>query len=810
MAVTAICLSWAGLNGCTSSSNAPPFDLSSATYVGREKCIQCHQAEYELYQGSHHDQAMQLATEETVRGDFNDATVEHHGIVSRLFREGERFMVHTEGPDGKMADFEIKYVFGLEPLQQYMVEFPAAGQSPSADGPAGDPTRHEIPRVQVLRLCWDTEQKEWFYLPPPDVPEKLDPTDDLHWTGIAQRWNNMCAECHSTDYHKDFEPAEVELRLVSTADNASDKTTENAVGGQYHSSFMEINVSCEACHGPGSVHLELAEKWFPGWNRQRGYGLANLKATAENQIQACAPCHSRRNVVHGGFRAGDNFYDYYSNQLLTEGVYYPDGQILDEDYVHGSFIQSKMYHKGIKCSDCHDPHSARLKHNGNQVCTSCHQHPTAKYDSVAHHFHKPDGEGAQCVNCHMPATTYMEVDSRRDHSFRIPRPDLSTALGTPNACTGCHLNIENVRTEKRPDLRLYQDWMLAAREGDTEVQAEIERANQWCDEACEKWYGENRRRDEHFGIAIAAGQKNRDDATELLTRLLERRGYEAPAVARATALQVLSQVNPDEAADQAARAIKDDHPLVRSAATSALAGGSNFTRNVSLLQAALSDPVMSVRTEAARNLVQFPQDLWRGTSASDFRQALNELEEGLDYNNDRAGAHLALGILAEQQGRDQQAMNHYQRAIAVEPAVTGARSNLAALLERNLANQPASNPAVVADLQAQISRLRKEELPLLERDVNLLPSAAGIQYRYGLALYVDGQQEKAAEHLVKAAELEPDQTAYAQAAAMLFESLGKWEDAIKWAQVAVRLSNGEQGNRMLLERILQAQEAAKP
>jgi tetratricopeptide (TPR) repeat protein len=789
------------ISGC-SARPSTPFDLSGAAYVGREACISCHQDQARLHSGSHHDLAMQEASPQTVLADFNNATLEHHGIVNRFYRDGEKFIVHTEGPDGLMSDFEVKYVFGFEPLQQYMVEFPSARQAAQSNS-AND--TWELPRLQVLRLCWDTQREAWFYLPPPDVEERLEPSDDLHWTGIAQRWNNMCADCHSTNYRKNFDPRpDKDLPAIHRAQGAA----SYEFAGEYHSTFAEIDVSCEACHGPGSVHLELAEQWFPGWNRQRGYGLANLKRTPEHQIQACAPCHSRRNVVKGGFLAGDDYYDYYSNQLLTEGVYYPDGQVLDEDYVHGSFIQSKMYHKGIQCSDCHDPHSARLKHDGNQVCTSCHQHPAAKYDSVAHHFHAPGSEGAQCVNCHMPATTYMEIDSRRDHSLRIPRPDLSTRLQTPNACTSCHLEIENVSPEKRDKLRLYQDWMEAARDDDQEVIAELERANQWCDEACDRWYGENRRRDDHFGIALAAGQRNDQNAAQLLQHLLSKRGYEAPAIARATALHLLSQIEPELAAAEAAEAINDAHPLVRSTATSALVGSANVTKSVSLLQKALSDPVRSVRTEAVRNLLEYPQDLWRGRTAADFRKALGELEASLEFNNDRAGAHLALGVLAEQQGRNQQAIKHYQTAIAVEPHVTGPRTNLAALLERSLAGRTAPN-STPSPVEAEIARLRKEELPLLQRDARLVPNAAGIQYRLGLALYVDGQKDEALVHLLRAAELEAEQVAYVQAVALLYESLGQWQEAIAWAKRAVNQSGRDPANLRMLDRIQQSASSAQ-
>ncbi len=784
-------LSVAFLAGCPSRGVQTPFDLTKAQYVGESKCVDCHREQADLMVGSHHQLAMQLATEKTVLGDFNNASLVQHDITNRMFRDGERFMIHTEGPDGRMTDFEIKFVFGVTPLQQYMVEFPSS-QSKLAAG--------ELSRVQVLRISWDTEKKEWFYLAPPDVSEKLAPHDELHWTGVAQRWNTMCAECHSTDYQKHF--------VAPEPDSDPTPVPASDIPGAYHSTFVEINVTCEACHGPGSVHLDLAKQWFPGWNRERGYGLANLKASAENQIQACAPCHSRRGVVHGGFRAGDDYYDFYSNQLLTENIYYPDGQVLDEDYVHGSFIQSKMYHKGIRCTDCHDPHTARLKHTGNEVCTSCHQHPVAKYDTVAHHRHQPDGVGAQCVNCHMPTTTYMAVDARRDHSLRIPRPDLSTKLNTPNACTGCHLKLENVAADKHGQLKLYQDWMLAARQGDQEVQAELERANAWCDAACDQWYGENRRRDVHYGTAIAAGQNGDPSARDQLVQLLARRGPEAPYIARATALQVLSQIDPQAAGDQAVEAIVDEHPLVRSTATAALVGHTSPTQSVSLLEKALSDPVRSVRTEAARNLLEFPQNMWSESAASALRHALTELTEGIEFSNDRAGAHMALGILASLQGRSQQAISHYETAIATEPQATGPRSNLAELLEQNLAPSPASSqPDLTSPIRQEIQRLRKAELPLLARDASLLPDAAPLQYRYGLALYLDGQKDQALVHLLRAAELEPTEARYAEAAAMLLENLERWPDAIRWAEEAVRRSNNSPRSQQILRGI---QQSAKP
>jgi predicted CXXCH cytochrome family protein len=756
-----------------SSSGKAPFDLSQATYVGSESCARCHAEQVRAHQGSHHAQAMAPATPATVKGDFSGVELEHWGVTSRMFRDGDRFVIHTEGPDGVERDYEVKYVFGVEPLQQYLVEF-------DADHLAGG--SGQLPRLQALRVSWDTVRGEWFHLDPPDVRQRLAPEDDLHWTGAGQRWNSMCADCHSTDYQRNYD----------------------AASGRYHSTFSEIHVGCEACHGPGSEHIRLAESWLPGWNRQRGFALANLKRSAEDEIMACAPCHSRRDTLAGGFRAGDDFFDYYANQLLLEPVYYADGQILDEVFEHGSFLQSKMYHKGIRCTDCHDPHTARLKHDGNALCTSCHQHPVAKYDSVAHHFHQPGSAGAQCVNCHMPSTTYMDVHSRRDHSLRIPRPDLSLELGTPNACTACHVKLENISEEKRPQLSLYQDWMRLAREGDAEVRAELERADRWTDAACDKWYGATRRREPHFGSALHAAQQRDATAVAQLQQLLGKRGSDAPAIARATALELLGGLDPVAAGEAAVAAMKDEHPLVRAAACEVLLGNRSRTLAVSLLSDALSDPRRLVRNRAARSLVLVPAEQWPQGAAPKMRAVLSEVAQGLQVSNDRAGAHLTLGVLAEQQRDFQAAVKHYRDAIRVEPEVAGPRSNLATLLEERLAGGSGSDPSAGQAVRAEIVQLRQKELELLARDAGLLPDAAALQYRYGLALVLARQKADAVAPLRRAAELEPSNPEFVRAIALLLQDLGRASEAVGWARRLRELTPEDPQSLAILRDIEQA------
>lgn len=721
---------------------------TTATFVGRNTCAQCHQRETELWNGSHHDKAMELATDETVLGDFNDVTFEHDGLVNRLFRDGQRFMVHTEGPDGNMQDFEIKYVFGFDPLQNYMVEFDRPPEMPA----------DQIARLQVLRISWDTHGKRWFYLRPPDVADKLAPDDPLHWTGIMQRWQTMCADCHSTNLQPNYHVA----------------------SGQYHTTFSEMNVSCEACHGPGSIHVDVATNKRFFWDRNHGLGLASLRGdSSQPQLESCAPCHSRRGVSQAGYVAGQKYHDFFQLENLHDATYYRDGQIKDEVYEFGSFLQSKMYHHGIRCSDCHDPHSLQLKHPGNQTCTSCHQHPAGKYDVPAHHFHAVGSAGAQCVNCHMPGRTYMDLDFRRDHSFRIPRPDLSVALGTPNACSGCHVQdrIDQLPESQRPQLTEYADWLNAAADGDQRIADLLAETDRWAADAADHWYRYNsssdspRSRPPHFAQTIDALRQGKPEGVQAAIAMTLREGAEAPAIVRATLLDDLTALGASEASETAAQLAADpsQDPQVRVAAirAAALATPQRVRRRLMPL---LSDPLSSVQRQAAQQLAQ--TDVYRSLTPHERAQvdlAMRGVKESLMTMSDRAGAHMQWAGLCESRGLFSEAIEAYQTAIRTEPTMAGPRTNLAGLYTE-LADR--------GDRQAaeRAAQLRREELPLLRRDANLAPDIAVVQYRFGLALYLAGELQESLQRLQRAVQLQPDVDDYRQAMEALREHIERSAD----------------------------------
>lgn len=364
-------------------------DPSSTQFVGRQFCIDCHGEENALWSDSHHDLAMQLANSDTVLGDFENTTFDYHGIPSTFYEKDGRYFVNTDGPDGKLRDYEIKYTFGVDPLQQYLIEFPGG-------------------RLQALGIAWDTRPvseggQRWFHLYP---DEKINYRDELHWTRVSQNWNYMCAECHSTNLVKNYD----------------------IESNSYKTSWSEIDVSCEACHGPGSMHISwannkdndnynddplmgflksLGDSSKGKWTFEGDSVIASrskpFDATA--QIETCARCHSRRSTLNNDEVYKKTLYDTHLISRLDENLYYSDGQINDEVYVYGSFLQSKMYRAGVACNDCHELHSLKLHSKGDNLCLRC--HADSKYASEQHHFHELGTEGTRCIACHMPAKNYM-------------------------------------------------------------------------------------------------------------------------------------------------------------------------------------------------------------------------------------------------------------------------------------------------------------------------------------------------------------------------------------------------------------------
>ena len=663
------------------------------TFTGSGTCRECHEPQYELWQSSHHALAMQEASPATVLGDFADVDFRYFDVVSTFSTRDGEYLVRTDNADGELEEFTVKYTFGVSPLQQYLVEMPNG-------------------HVQPVPIAWDSRSsvdggQRWYHLYPDEFISHEDP---LHWTGREQNWNYMCAECHSTDLQKNY-----------TLENDSFATTWN-----------EISVGCEGCHGQGSRHIARARSGSIGsgltvdlddnrrsvWQMNVDTGIAErseILMRSPQQPEACGRCHARRSLATGDYEFGKPLHETHVPALLDEFLYYPDGQILEEVYVYGSFLQSRMYQAGVTCSDCHDPHSATLRTGGSpsDICSTCHQ-PT-KFASTEHHNHNVD---VQCVDCHMTSTTYMGVDDRRDHSFRIPRPDLTLSTDSPNACNQCH-DDQNAG---------------------------------WALDAINEWYGDSGK--PHFAEAIFAGRNGLPSANETLAGVTSN--DELPGIARATALSLLRPPYSGEIVTEIRENLANPDSLIRAAALSALSSAAPELIVEWGVQM-LADPVRSVRIEAARILSPLQASL-QSQYLMAFRSANAERIAAQNAIAERPEAHMNLGNVYAEAGDARQAEAEFLTALRLEPRAAAARVNL-------------------AELYTQLGRQEEAE-QVLRDGIAINADEAVLHHSLGLMLVRNSQPENALEELETAARLQPDVSRFVYVYAVALNSLEQSDQAI--------------------------------
>ncbi len=515
-------------------------------FVSSQTCRDCHAAESQAWSGSHHRWALTTPTPETVLGDFTDASLHHKGLTSRFFEKDGRYFVETDGADGKLATFEIKYVVGITPLQQYLVEL-------------------EGRRLQALDLAWDVGNGRWFHLYPTD---DVGAGNGLHWTGAYKNWQARCAVCHQTNFRKNYEPA-----------------THG-----YGSQWSELTVGCEACHGPGEAHVAWAGKraeFDPAVASQISMSadccVPRQRAGRTSNRTCAAPCHSRREAIGpDSTPPGGMFDDHYNLMPLANGLYFPDGQQRDEVYVLGSFLQSKMHAEGVTCTNCHEPHGGQLVADGNAVCTQCHNEvgrpdfpslKPASYDLPDHHHHLADSAGAQCVSCHMPERNYMVVDGRRDHFFRVPDPLLSEKVGSPDACRSCH----SAQTAT------------------------------WAADQIKQWAPDRSTPEARFAETLAVVQREGLSQKALNDLFAIAADRSRSAISRASAVREIGDQADPVTAAALAQLLSDDSALIRATAAR-VRRSSPATDRVDRLQPLLTDPVAIVRIAAALELSNIASD----------------------------------------------------------------------------------------------------------------------------------------------------------------------------------------------------------
>jgi len=694
-------------------ATAPPADAGTpapARYVGAAACADCHQAETAAWQDSHHAVAMQPAGERTVLGRFDQTRFDDQDISATFFRKQGGYFVRTGDAEGKPADFEIRYTFGVYPLQQYLV--------PVADG-----------RMQALPIAWDARPaaqggQRWFNL---QAGQHVDRRDALHWTRLDQNWNFMCAGCHSTNLRRNYD----------------------AANDRYATTWTDTGVGCESCHGPGSNHLAWAAR-APGSGRagtDRGLAIAlderrgvqwphdagngeprrSTPLASHREIETCAVCHTRGRGISLTPGPTGKLFDTHDPSLLDAGLYFPDGQQQGEVYIYGSFLQSRMYAEGVSCSDCHEPHTLKLRAAGNALCGQC--HAPARYDSTAHHLHDPGSAGAQCVACHMPARTYMQVDPRRDHSLRVPRPDLTLQYGVPNACNGCH----------------------------------ADKSAAWAAAAIEQAHGPQRQGYQHFAGALAGA---RGGAPGTLRQLLALAGdTNSPDIARATAVAALG-VYPGESTLPALRdAAANTDPLLRSAAMDAALSFPPQQRAALALPLA-ADDTLDVRVKAGRALAAVPDPLLSAEQRA-LRERLFAAYVSSELSQaERPEAHFNLGSVYAERGATAQAEQEFRAALRLDPGFVPAYANF-------------------SDLYRSLGR-EDQAAAILDQGLRAVPDDATLLHLSGLQHIRAGDRPAALELLRKAALRAPDNARFTYVYAVALHSAGQPGAAIAVLEQALQ------------------------
>ena len=683
--------------GCDQSDVIPVSTVTGPpAYVGSQACSTCHLAEFERWQDSHHALAMQVATADTVLGDFSGTELEHFGQSSTFYKDNGKYFVRTDNARGELEVFPVSYTFGVTPLQQYLVEFPGG-------------------RLQTLPLAWDSRPPEsggqrWFHIYPDEAIVSDDP---LHWTRREHNWNYMCAECHSTNLQKNYD----------------------VVTDSFNTTWSEINVGCEGCHGPASEHIaqtesgnfnsrhgfltDLDDAGRAVWTMNNDTGIATrseIRLRPPMQPEACGRCHSRRGVASSEYAFGRPLMDSHQVSLLDDPLYFADGQIREEVYVYGSFLQSRMYQAGVSCGDCHEPHSAELRTGSvaSDICATCHL--PDKFATKDHHGH-PGNEPA-CVDCHMTSRDFMVVDGRRDHSFRIPRPDISAAVGSPDACSGCH----------------------------------TDRDVSWIAASFSDLFGDDHT--PHYGTAIHAALTGGGN-TPLLATISNP---DFPGIARATALSLLRPPYSQRIAETIQAAKNSGDPLLRLGALRAMPG---LQESLQLQWATelLEDPVRILRIQAARHLSPMRGQI-HVRAESSFARAEVELLDSINAIAERPEAQINLGNLLAESGDAARSEAAFRRAMQMDPLAPAPRANL-------------------ADLYRRMDRDDDAEV-LLRKGLELLPDEGTFRHALGLLLVRQQRHDEALDEFRIAAEQQTDNARFAYVYAVAMNSMGRQQAAVDY------------------------------
>lgn len=696
-------------------SAGQPAHIQSG-YAGSDQCRDCHPGVYDLWAKSNHGLAERLVQSNVDESAFVPArTISFGSHTVTVEATNGGFYITDAGLSGKAETHRVERVIGNDPLRQFLVAAPGG-------------------RWQAMEASYDPHRQEWFNV---YGREDRQPGEWGHWTGRGMNWNSMCASCHNTRLEKNY-----------------DEPTDS-----YHTTMAEMTVACEACHGPMQAHVN----WQKRYHDPARPDPTLAKLTPVQIMDACASCHARRDDLTGDFKPGDAFFDHFDLMIADHSdAFYADGQVHEEDYEFNAFLGSKMHAAGVTCLDCHTGSWHMPQPHGNEICLRCHATGLLKAPVIRpeeHSHHLAGGKGDECIDCHMPVTTYMQRHPRHDHGFTIPDPWLTKQFGIPNACNRCHED-QNV------------DWSLAA---------------------VEKWYGQKMERPTRQRAEWIARARQGDPAA--CAPLLSLLANETNSYWQAVAIGLLDQwVGVSEVDEELVKCLAHPDPLVRANAVRALeplvqAPDSPVAGAIRQL---LADPVRNVRISAA----------WALRAELDTNSpAGRELLHYLDLNADQPAGQLQKGVFYFARRDLPAALEHFQKAVAWDTNSAPSRQEFAVALSAANRNSEAIEQLEIAcRLAPQEAEyyyalgLAWHEAGNLPKTIGALESAAKLDprndriwYNLGLARSEAGQIEPALDALSRAETLAPNVARIPYARATILAKTGRIDEARAAAQQALAL-----------------------
>ena len=401
IAVLVLCLAFAWSTWTPAQGqNSAVRSSSAATLVGASVCATCHKDVHDGWKSGRHSKMIQPATPASVKGDFSRSRVTLRGQSFQLRVADGAYFITESNLTGQPREHRVEYTLGSRRIQHYL-------------------TTIDKGRIIVLTPSWDVQRREWF-----DNMEVVRPDEDDRKP--VQQWNKDCFGCH-----------------VSQQENHYLPTTQT-----YSTTWTDFGTSCERCHGPGSLHVE---KYRDGARATGDRAIVRpTRLDPKTSSMICAQCHSLRDVIGPGYRAGDNYFDHfqpvleYGPRKPSDPTYWADGRPRRFSNDALGFWESACFLRGgATCTSCHhDPHvpdvdrNPQLGSTSDALCTGCHK--TIGEAPTEHTRHRAGSAGSSCVECHMPRTVLSIKARIRDHSISLPAPENTTEFAIPNACNECH------------------------------------------------------------------------------------------------------------------------------------------------------------------------------------------------------------------------------------------------------------------------------------------------------------------------------------------------------------------------------------